>query len=75
MDKYKVLSEKELAGELGLSPWTVRSLRLQEGLPHIKTAGRVFYRLATVHLWFEEKEQASMAKMHSNDYGKLRQVR
>jgi hypothetical protein len=55
----KVLSEKELAVELGLSFWTVRTLRLQSGLPHFKTAGRIFYRLSSVLQWMTEQEQAS----------------
>lgn len=53
----KVLSEKELAVELGLSPWTVRTLRLQSGLPHFRTAGRMFYRLESVLRWMDEQEQ------------------
>ena len=53
----KVLSENELAQHLGLSPWTIRNLRLQQGLPHFRTSGRIFYRLASVEAWMSEKEQ------------------
>ncbi len=55
----RVLSEKELAAELGLSPWTVRTLRLQSGLPHFRTAGRVFYRLSSVLAWMDEMESGT----------------
>ena len=55
----KVLSEKELALELGLSPWTVRTLRLQSGLPHFRTAGRVFYRLESVNAWMDRMESGT----------------
>jgi hypothetical protein len=71
----KVLSEKELAVELNLSPWTVRTLRLQAGLPHFRTAGRVFYRLESVKSWMDAQEQAN--QKHDPElilYGKLRRV-
>jgi hypothetical protein len=69
----KVLSEKELAGKLGLSPWTVRTLRLQSGMPHFRTAGRVFYRLDSVKNWMDEQERASQ-KHESVPYGRLRRI-
>lgn len=43
-----VLSEKELAKELGVSYWTIRGWRLQLNLPHFRTAGRIFYRMESV---------------------------
>lgn len=55
----KILSEKELANELGLSSWTIRTLRLQKGMPHFRTAGRIFYRMETVERWMEEQEKSS----------------
>lgn len=55
----KIFTEKQLAKELGLSYWTIRTWRLQLGLPHIKTAGRIFYRLEAVKSWMEEQEQAN----------------
>lgn len=54
-----ILTEKKLAQKLGLSYWTIRGWRLQLGLPHIKTAGRIFYRLESVEKWMEEEEQAN----------------
>ena len=55
----KIFTEKQLAKELGLSYWTIRTWRLQLGLPHIKTGGRIFYRLEAVKSWMEEQEQVS----------------
>lgn len=71
----KVLNERELAAELGLSPWTIRTLRIQSGLPHFRTAGRVFYRLESVNAWMTEQEQASGKSEQEEQYGKLRRVR
>lgn len=74
----RVLSEKELADELGISPWTVRSLRLKLGLPHFRTSRRIFYRLDTVQTWMTAQEEQSSNKFTESEigeYGKLRQVR
>lgn len=71
----KVLSEKELAAELGLSPWTVRTLRLQSGLPHFRTAGRIFYRLEAVTAWMDKQEQSGNKAAPESEYGKLRAVK
>lgn len=54
----KLLTESELAVELGLSAWTVRRFRLSEGLPVCKIAGRFFYRLESVQAWFASRETA-----------------
>lgn len=58
MAEHKILSERELAEDLGLSPWSVRTLRLKSGLPHTRTHGRVLYRLDSVVRWFEQNEQS-----------------
>lgn len=52
----KILSEHELARELGVSYWTVRNLRIQKGLPHFRTEGRVFYRWESVVHWMDQEE-------------------
>lgn len=69
----RVLSEKELAVDLGLSPWTVRTLRLQSGLPHFRTAGRVFYRLQSVLRWMDEQEKGG-AEIEPT-YGVIRKIK
>lgn len=50
------LNEHELASILNLSYWTVRQLRLQQGLPHVKCGRRVFYRWNTVQEWLTQQE-------------------
>lgn len=52
-----VLSEKELAKNLGVSPWTIRNWRLKAGLPYFGTAGRIFYRIEAVSDWMKQEEQ------------------
>lgn len=70
----KILSEKEIATELGLSPWTVRTLRIQKGMPHFRTAGRIFYRLETVLRWFDAQESASSSAFE-DDLSMMRRIR
>lgn len=53
----KVLTEKELAVELGLSAWTVRRMRIQENCPCFNVGKRIFYRLESVLAWIAAKEQ------------------
>lgn len=75
MTTDRVLNEREIAVELGISPWTVRRLRLQLGMPHFRTAGRIFYRLGTVTEWMAEQERASTkCKSESKNYGKIRRL-
>lgn len=74
MTVAKVLNEREIAAELGLSPATVRRLRLQVGLPHFRTAGRVFYRLESVLSWMDKQEQTCQAEPET-ETGALRRVK
>ena len=53
----KILTEKELASRLGVSPWTIRTWRIKAGLPYFGTAGRIFYREAAVLDWMEQEEK------------------
>ncbi len=55
--QHRVLNEKELAAELGLSAWTVRRFRLQGGMPCFWVGGRVFFRLPSVLAWLDKQEQ------------------
>jgi hypothetical protein len=56
----KIYSEKELADALGLSQWTIRLWRLQAGLPHFRTSGRIFYRMEAVLRWMDEEERKNV---------------
>lgn len=63
MDKNKIYSEKDLAMEFSVSPWTVRLWRLQSGLPYFRTAGRIFYRLESVLRWMDSEEYRSRGQV------------
>lgn len=51
-----LLTEKELALLLDLSPWTVRGWRIKSGLPHFRIGKKVYYRLEAVERWVEMEE-------------------
>ena len=69
----QVLTEKELASELGLSQWTIRRMRLQEGCPHFTVGSRVFYRLESVLSWISEREERGRQEP-TKPYGTLRRI-
>jgi hypothetical protein len=54
-----VFTERELAEELGLSYWTIRKFRVEKGMPHFRTAKKIFYRLDTVLDWLGKQEEMS----------------
>jgi len=70
--RNQVLTEKELAAELGISRWTARGMRLKDGCPHFTVGCRIFYRLETVLKWLDQKE--CMQEPETNQYGKLRRI-
>lgn len=71
----KILTEKELAAELGLSPWTVRGMRLKEACPHFTVGGRIFYRKESVLEWITAKERSQQyAERGPAQIGKLRRI-
>ena len=75
---HKVLTEKKLAEELGLSPWTVRGMRLKESCPHFRVGHRVFYRLEVVLAWIAKKEAEQEARCiitPDDNYGKIRPIK
>jgi hypothetical protein len=59
-----LLSEKELSKILGLSPWTVRTMRLREGMPFLQSGSRIFYRLEKVKSWMDKQEEKN-SKEHT----------
>ncbi len=62
----KMFTERELAEELGVSPWTIRLWRIKANLPYIRTAGRIFYRMETVVRWMAQEEAHNSRKLTSN---------
>ena len=71
----KLLTESELANELGLSAWTVRRWRLTAELPVIKVGGRFLYRIESVEHWLESQETVTKDIQLPDEIGKIRQVR
>ena len=71
----KVLNEKELADALGLSSWTVRRARLEEGMPCFKIGQRIFYRLQTVLSWIATREAGGGAVEPTSTVAKLRVIK
>lgn len=70
-----VLTEKELAQRLGLSSWTVRRMRIQEGLTHFKIGHRIFYRLESVLEWINVREAGNNGAEQEPSIGMLRVIR
>ena len=71
----KVLNERELAEQIGLSKWTIRHMRLVGKCPHIKVGSRIFFRLKTVLAWMKEQENKnSKQPEQQNQYGKIRRI-
>lgn len=69
-----VLTESELADSLGLSAWTVRRWRLNEGLPVIQIGRRFLYRRDAVLAWLESRETAGAADPEPEVVGVVRRV-
>ena len=77
MTFMEILSERELAKKLNVSPWTIRNWRLNEGLPHVRTGkgrnGRFHYNLASVKKWWAERERANLVQKE-HDVNGIRQI-
>lgn len=73
-----VLTEKELAEKLNLSQWTVRRMRLQEGMPYFAIGKRIYYQLEKIFEWIEFKQTETVKSNSSIEegpqYGKIRQI-
>ncbi len=63
----KIFTERELARELKVSPWTVRGWRIKANLPHFRTAGRVFYRMESVINWMDKEEEHNASNDNCNE--------
>lgn len=69
----KVLTDKEIAKELGLSPWTIRKWRLEGGMPFFQVGHRIFYRYDSVMDWLDEQEKGKPEG--PKQYGQIRQIK
>lgn len=50
-ESIRILSESELSQYLHMTKSSIRTLRLQKGLPYFRTANRIFYCLEDVLEW------------------------
>lgn len=73
--KKSLMTEAELAAYLGLSAWTIRRFRLNEGMPVIAIAGRFFYRLESVQNWLASRETSGPATAGGEEPGVIRAIR
>ena len=71
----KLFTEAELATELGVSSWSVRRWRINEGLPVVKVSGRFLYRLDSVISWLESLETKGAADEESGEIGVIRAIK
>ena len=71
----KLFTEAELATELGISSWTVRRWRINEGLPVCKIAGRFMYRLDSVIKWLESFETQGAVDDECDEVGIIRAIK
>jgi len=75
MAEKPLMTEPELAAYFGLSQWTVRRFRLNEGLPVVAIAGRFFYRLESVQSWLASRETSGQSTEEPEAIGVIRAVR
>ena len=50
-----VLTERECAKRLGISFWTLRTLRIREKPPHILLGSRIYYVYDTLVDWLSQR--------------------
>ena len=57
----KLLDEKALATELGVTRWVVRQWKRKHSLPHIRVGRRVYYQMQAVERWLERAREGEVA--------------
>ena len=57
MEDKVILTEKECAKRLGMSFWTLRSLRINGKAPHVLLGSRIYYVYSTIVAWLEQQSQ------------------
>ena len=73
--KKSLMTETELAAYFGLSAWTIRRFRLNEGMPVVAIAGRYFYRLESVQAWLASRETSVAVEQSCAEPGVIRAIR
>lgn len=59
MEQDRLLTEKEVAKILSVHPVTVKALRVNGELPHVRIGKRILYRLTTVQAFMCSNEVVS----------------
>jgi len=71
----RVLNEKELAVELGISYTAVRTMRQKENCPSFNIGKRVFFNLHEVLSWIKKKSyEKTKEQEKQNQYGTMRRI-
>lgn len=60
---------------LGISEWTLRRWRLQEGCPTISIGGRFLFCIESVEAWLASRETSGETAEELEETGVIRQVR
>ena len=58
-----IMNQEELAAYLDpsgekITAWTIRTMRIKEGLPYFTAGRRILYRESSVLRWMDEQERA-----------------
>lgn len=65
----------EAASFFGISEWTLRRWRLQEGCPVISVGGRFLFCIESVESWLKSRETSGHAGEEPGETGVIRSVR
>ncbi|GMB02048.1 helix-turn-helix domain-containing protein [Pelosinus sp. IPA-1] len=73
-----IVNDKELAKILDptgkiITPWALRTWRLQGGMPSFSVGRRIFFRLSSVLAWIDQKEKGAQVAEPAQ-YGMLRKI-
>lgn len=73
-----VLNDKELAIKLDptgkiITSWTIRTWRLQGGMPSFSVGKRIFFRLESVLAWIDQQEKGGTEP--EQQYGVIRKIK
>ncbi len=73
-----VLNDKELALKLDptgkiITAWSIRTWRIQGGMPSFSVGKRIFFRLESVLAWIDQKEKGEAEP--EQQYGVIRKIK
>jgi len=65
----------ETAKYYGISEWTLRRWRLQEGCPVLKIGGRFVFNIDSVESWLASREISGPPAEETDQVGVIREIR